>query len=64
MTDAKLIEKLKIFLDNIEYKYLSVGDLGNEIGYFIADHLTDEETKEDFIHGIRHGISLKDDTHG
>jgi hypothetical protein len=43
-----------------------VSDLGNEIGYALGKvlkNMTQEETR-DFIHGIRHGISLTNGTHG
>jgi len=42
-----------------------ISDLGNEIGYAVGlciDNMTDEQIT-DFIHGIRHGISLTNGTH-
>ena len=43
-----------------------LSDLGNTIGIAIAEYISDKPgfEKEDFIEGIKHGISLKDGTHG
>jgi hypothetical protein len=38
-------------------------DIGNEIGIVIAKYFDKENTVEDFIHGLKHGISLTDGTH-
>lgn len=45
--------------------YGDVSDLGNEIGYGVGNVLKDmtETETNDFIHGIRHGISLTNGTH-
>lgn len=42
-----------------------VSDLGNEIGYVVGNVLKDmtETEMNDFVHGIRHGISLTNGTH-
>ena len=49
---------------DIKY-YGDVSDLGNEIGYTVGNIVTDmtEQETTDFIHGIRHGISLTNGTH-
>ncbi len=41
-------------------------DLGNEIGIIVGTRYTNfsEEDLEDFLSGIRHGISLTNGTHG
>lgn len=49
-------------LDKINY-HGDLSDLGNEIGIVIAKYLDEETTVEDFIHGLKHGISLTDGTH-
>ena len=49
-----------------EIKYNGdVSDLGNEIGYTVGNIVKDmtEQETTDFIHGIRHGISLTNGTH-
>lgn len=45
--------------------YGDISDLGNEIGYAVGNIIKDitEVEMNDFIHGIRHGISLTNDTH-
>jgi hypothetical protein len=40
-----------------------LSDLGNEIGIVIGKYLDKDNTVEDFIRGLRHGISLADGTH-
>lgn len=43
-----------------------LSDLGNEIGIIVGKYLSDDKMgfkKEDFISGIKHGISLIDGTH-
>ena len=51
-------------INNIKYEG-DISDLGNEIGYCVGlciDDMNDAQIK-DFIHGIRHGISLTNGTH-
>jgi len=50
-------------LDKINY-YGDLSDLGNEIGIVIAKFFDEENTVNDFISGLKHGISLTDGTHG
>jgi len=62
----KVIQRLIIQLEMISYKG-DLSDIGNEIGVVIGKHI--EKNKmgcelEDFMHGIKHGISLVDGTHG
>ncbi len=49
-------------LASIDYEG-DISDIGNEIGIVIAKHFDAENTIEDFIHGVRHGVSLTDGTH-
>lgn len=49
-------------LNNVTY-IDDLSDIGNEIGIVIAKYLNNENTVEDFIHGIKHGISLIDGSH-
>lgn len=66
----KIIEDIKngletsVFNKNKDIKF-DMGDIGNEIGFAIAKHFSDEVgfTKEEFLSGISHGISLVDGTH-
>ena len=54
----KIIEQL----DNARYEG-DLSDVGNEIGIVIAEYFDEENTVDDFIHGLKHGISLTDGTH-
>ena len=40
-----------------------LSDIGNEIGMIIGTYIDKDNTIEDFIHGVRHGVSLADGTH-
>ncbi|MFA5207276.1 MAG: hypothetical protein WC428_01205 [Candidatus Paceibacterota bacterium] len=40
-----------------------ISDIGNEIGIIIGKYIDKENTVEDFIRGLKHGISLTDGTH-
>jgi len=59
-----IANKLKENAINTKYEG-DISDLGNEIGYCVGlciDDMNDAQIK-DFIHGIRHGISLTNGTH-
>ena len=66
--DLKLMMKLlsaKINenLENIKYRG-DISDLGNEVGYCVGKVLNmNEQDTNEFITGIRHGISLTNGTH-
>jgi hypothetical protein len=40
-----------------------LSDIGNEIGMILGQYTSRENTAEDFIRGLRHGISLSDGSH-
>jgi len=40
-----------------------LADVGNEIGIVIGKYTDDNNTIEDFISGLRHGVSLSNGTH-
>jgi hypothetical protein len=54
----KIIEQL----DNAKYDG-DLSDIGNEIGIVVAEYFDEENTVDDFMHGLKHGISLTDGTH-
>lgn len=58
----EMIEPLVQHLEKIPYEVGDISDLGNEIGYAIGE-LLDEDKIDDFIMGLKHGISLKNGTH-
>jgi hypothetical protein len=50
-------------LDNVNYDNGDVSDVGNEIGIVLGEFITTESELQDFITGIRHGMSLTNGTH-
>ena len=59
-----ILNRIKTQLDNVNYDNGDISDIGNEIGFAIGEHLSTEEELNDFISGLKHGISLKNGTHG
>ena len=59
----KIMDKLSISLGNVSYRNGDISDVGNEIGVTIGEYLSTEEELNDFIYGLKHGISLKNGTH-
>ena len=59
----KIKKEIKTQLDLANYKG-DISDIGNEVGIAIANYLDKDNTIEDFISGLRHGVSLVDGTHG
>jgi hypothetical protein len=62
----KIKTEIKAQLDKAEYAG-DLSDIGNEIGIVIGNHLSVWKTGynfDDFINGVKHGISLSDKTHG
>lgn len=64
MSDFKeIIEGLIQSLESIQYSNGDISDVGNEIGIAIGEQLSTEQDLNDFISGLKHGISLKNGTH-
>jgi hypothetical protein len=64
VTDFKeIIEGLIQSLESIQYSNGDISDVGNEIGIAIGEQLSTEQDLNDFISGLKHGISLKNGTH-
>ena len=59
----KIMDRLSISLGNVSYRNGDISDVGNEIGVAIGEYLSTEEELNDFISGLKHGISLKNGTH-
>lgn len=67
MIEYKCINVIKEIPEQLE-KINYVGDftdIGNEIGIVIGKYICNQEgfTKQDFVSGLEHGISLSDGTH-
>ena len=58
-----ILNRIKTQLDEVNYDNGDVSDVGNEIGIVLGEFITTEEELNDFIHGVRHGISLTNGTH-
>ena len=55
-------------LENIQWQEGDIGDIGNEVGIAIAEVIKNDgadmdEKIQEFISGLRHGVSLVDGTH-
>jgi len=59
----KISNTLVISLANISYKNGDISDIGNEIGIAIGEYLSTDEELNDFISGLKHGVTLKNGTH-
>jgi hypothetical protein len=59
----KIMDRLSISLGNVSYRNGDISDVGNEIGVAIGEYLSTEEELNDFISGLKHGISLTNGTH-
>jgi len=60
-----IFEQMCQTFSEIHYANGDISDVGNEIGYALGKVLSDlkEEEINDFIVGIKHGISLTNGTH-
>ena len=61
-----LIKHLESIKNSAPIYHGDLSDLGNEIGIIIGQYTNDEMgyEKDDFVSGVRHGISISDGTHG
>jgi len=55
-------DEIREQLDKINY-HGDLSDIGNEIGIVIAKYFDEENNLQDFIMGVKHGVSLTDGTH-
>jgi hypothetical protein len=60
---TQILNRIKTQLDNVNYDNGDVSDVGNEIGIVLGNVITTESELQDFITGIRHGMSLTNGTH-
>lgn len=58
-----ILNRIKTQLESVSYDNGDVSDIGNEIGIVLGDFIYTESELQDFIHGIRHGMSLTNGTH-
>jgi hypothetical protein len=60
---AYVIYRIKTQLEKVNYDNGDMSDVGNEIGIALGQYLSTEEELNDFIAGLKHGISLTNGTH-
>ena len=58
-----ILNRIKTQLEDVNYDNGDMSDIGNEIGIVLGEFITTESELKDFIHGVRHGISLTNGTH-
>jgi hypothetical protein len=58
-----VIYRIKTQLEKVNYDNGDMSDVGNEIGIALGQYLSTEEELNDFIAGLKHGISLTNGTH-
>jgi len=59
----KIKQEISEALSNLCYEKGDLTDIGNEIGIIIAKYFDAQNTKDDFLSGLEHGISLTDGSH-
>ena len=61
----KMINEIKqdIIAALYDGRISDLSDIGNEIGIVIGKYTDDENTVEDFVRGVKHGVSLANGTH-
>lgn len=62
-----ITNELSRVLLEVQYVRGDLSDIGNEIGIVIGKYINKKEMGfelEDFITGLKHGISITDGTHG
>jgi len=60
---AHILNRIKTQLEKVNYDNGDMSDIGNEIGIVLGDFIQSDEEYKDFIHGLRHGMSLTNGTH-
>jgi hypothetical protein len=62
-----ITDELSTRLSELQYVQGDLSDIGNEIGIILGKYINKKEMGfelEDFITGLKHGISVTDGTHG
>ena len=53
-----ILKQISESLSKLPYDNGDLSDIGNEIGIALGDYMTTDQDFTDFIHGLRHGVSL------
>ena len=58
-----ILQQIQEHLSKVHYENGDLSDIGNEIGIVLGSYITTEQDVKDFVHGLRHGISLTNEEH-
>ena len=58
-----ILTQISESLSKVSYDNGDLSDVGNEIGIVLGDFIHTESELQDFITGLKHGISLTNGTH-
>jgi len=58
-----ILKQISESLSKVSYENGDLSDVGNEVGIAIGNYVTTEKEFKDFVHGLRHGISLTNGEH-
>ncbi len=58
-----ILNRIQEQLSKVHYENGDLSDIGNEIGIALGDYMTTDQDFTDFIHGLRHGVSLTKPEH-
>jgi hypothetical protein len=58
-----ILKQISESLSKVSYENGDLSDVGNEVGIVLANYVTTEQDFKDFVHGLRHGISLTNGEH-
>jgi len=60
---TQILTQIREHLEKVSYDNGDLSDVGNEVGIAIGNYVTTEKEFKDFVHGLRHGISLTNGEH-
>ena len=58
-----ILKQISESLSKVSYDNGDLSDVGNEVGIVLGNYITTEQDLKDFVHGLRHGISLTNGEH-
>jgi hypothetical protein len=58
-----ILKQISESLSKVSYENGDLSDVGNEVGIAIGNYVITEQDFKDFVHGLRHGISLTNGEH-
>lgn len=58
-----ILKQISESLSKVSYDNGDLSDVGNEVGIVLGNYITTKQDLKDFVHGLRHGISLTNGEH-